>query len=801
MNHHDVLKRMLRPHATWPRACLVIFAFFSVALLATTHASEFVAPPAQTDRAPNSNTVTRDIVVKPVDDASVLGAVETGAMSYTEKSGALPISGSISASDVDSTHLSGAMVQITGNYQRDQDVLCFKETATIKGQWDAATGKLILTGYDTVANYEAALREVKYKNTSNNPSTLTRSVSFTLGTGVSPAQPYAADLTHAPRPPGPGVRLPSTEVSETPILSQGYGVAARATAGIPAGFVPWWQAQVTQPMASPSNPVPVSPENLVFAALSNSAQVRILQDTVAVQQTAITEAAAKFDAKAFSETKYINTSDPVGSLLTTGGPSRYLDSNWSGSAGLRKKGSTGAELEASQKIGYENSNSLYFVPPDQGTARLSLRLTQPLLNGAGAAYNNSVLVLAEINANVAQDRFASDLQTLLYQLHQSYWDMYLQRAALLQRRRLLDQSRGILADLNARRDVDVLRGQIARAEAAVATREGGVIRCEAAVRNSESRIQAIVNDPMFTGANFVEMIPNVPPTRDFIPVNLPDALVTAINYRPEILQAMKEIRAASVRAEVAQNEVLPMLNAVVESYVSGLQGSGQIAQSMGDQFSTGRPSFTAGLMYEMPLGGNRAANARLQQRKIELRQAATQLENSSAKVRCEVEIAVRDVETAYREFVSRYHAMMANEAEIEYLTARWRALPGDQQTVSFALDELLAAQDRLALSEFDFANAEVGYNIALVTLNRSMGTLATAQAVAQLANPEGEPTQAQPTTTPEEPLPPPPSAPAELPPPPAPGPVEHERSDSSNTATIQRLPVTDPLPSIKTLLR
>jgi outer membrane protein TolC len=178
---------------------------------------------------------------------------------------------------------------------------------------------------------------------------------------------------------------------------------------------------------------------------------------------------------------------------------------------------------------------------------------------------------------------------------------------------------------------------------------------------------------------------------------------------------------------VAANEVLPVLNAILETYVSGLEGGGAIGQAYGDQFSEGRPSFTGGLHFEVPLGGNRSANAKLSQRQAELRQVTFQLEATTANVRAEVEIAVRDVDTAYREMVSKYHAMAAGEAEIAYLTARWRALPGDQQNAGFALDELLSAQERLAQAEFEFAAAEAGYNMALISLCRATGTMVNAQ--------------------------------------------------------------------------
>ena len=160
------------------------------------------------------------------------------------------------------------------------------------------------------------------------------------------------------------------------------------------------------------------------------------------------------------ESKFIDTSEPVGSTLTTGGPPRYLDQNWTYSAGFRKLGDSSARLEAAQKFGYEDSNSVFFVPDLQGTSRLSLSLTQPLLNGEGRLYNTSEIMLARIDAEVANDRFARDLQNVLVDVQKTYWDLYRERAVLLQRRKLLAQGRQIYDELDARREVDVVKSQL-----------------------------------------------------------------------------------------------------------------------------------------------------------------------------------------------------------------------------------------------------------------------------------------------------------------------------------------------------
>jgi hypothetical protein len=94
---------------------------------------------------------------------------------------------------VDNTTLAGATVQITGNYQNGQDVLSFANTANITGSFDAASGKMTLTGTDTLANYQAALRAIKYQNTSQNPNTSARTLTFQVNDGAA-----ANNLSNAP---------------------------------------------------------------------------------------------------------------------------------------------------------------------------------------------------------------------------------------------------------------------------------------------------------------------------------------------------------------------------------------------------------------------------------------------------------------------------------------------------------------------------------------------------------------------------------------------------------------------------
>ncbi|KZR98507.1 Uncharacterized protein APZ42_006038, partial [Daphnia magna] len=88
--------------------------------------------------------------------------------------------------------LTTATVSITGGFATGQDVLSFTTAGAatmgnIVGAYNDTTGVMTLTsagGTATLAHWQAALRAVAYRNTSDNPSTAARTVSYTVNDGT-----------------------------------------------------------------------------------------------------------------------------------------------------------------------------------------------------------------------------------------------------------------------------------------------------------------------------------------------------------------------------------------------------------------------------------------------------------------------------------------------------------------------------------------------------------------------------------------------------------------------------------------
>lgn len=104
-------------------------------------------------------------------------------LNYSEGDGVKEIDGGLSLSD-DDTNQQWASVKITGNFQSAEDSLSYTDSlfgTTMK--YDASSGEMVFYGATATSNYQDILRKVRYENTSEDPSELTRTVTFQIYDG------------------------------------------------------------------------------------------------------------------------------------------------------------------------------------------------------------------------------------------------------------------------------------------------------------------------------------------------------------------------------------------------------------------------------------------------------------------------------------------------------------------------------------------------------------------------------------------------------------------------------------------
>lgn len=141
---------------------------------------------------PETDQLTIAIDLNPVNDVPLLSNIEVEPVTFTEDGGPVQVTGSLNVNDDDEGEpLQGATVTIL-NYVPGQDVLDFVPDEGITGAFDSETGILSLTGSGGEEEYELRLRSVTYENTSDNPSTATRTIAFVVDDGVQDPIPGAA---------------------------------------------------------------------------------------------------------------------------------------------------------------------------------------------------------------------------------------------------------------------------------------------------------------------------------------------------------------------------------------------------------------------------------------------------------------------------------------------------------------------------------------------------------------------------------------------------------------------------------
>lgn len=492
---------------------------------------------------------------------------------------------------------------------------------------------------------------------------------------------------------------------------------------LPVNYRPWWSNQVASTLGIKQRDLEINLNSLLQNAISYSPQIQVAAAETQIRSTSILEEMAQFDWQSFLESQYTDTNDPIGNTLTTGNnDDRFKQQEWFSRSGFRRKNVRGGETELSQRFGFLDNNSRFLIPPNQGNSRLELNYRHPLMRGRGIAVNESLIVLADIDFRSASDTFVEKLQGHLFDVTETYWELVRARAEYLQKQKVLKSAQSILNSLQARIEVDALDRQVFRAKAAVANRQAEIARALTDIKNAESRLRLLINDPNLISASSFEFTPIDVPVSEELPVDLSDAVATAIANRQDISRALREVTAANVKNGVAMNDLLPKLDLLIGTYVAGLDGNSDFLNSWVNQFRDGRPGFNIGFEFEIPVG-NRSAIARQQRRQWEVNRSLHQFRATMEIAITEVEIAVREVKTAHQELIGRYHAMVAANNETDFLLDRWQTLPEIDDSVILLLENLLDSQARLADEESAFAAAQFDFAVSVVKLKQSTGTL------------------------------------------------------------------------------
>jgi outer membrane protein TolC len=300
----------------------------------------------------------------------------------------------------------------------------------------------------------------------------------------------------------------------------------------------------------------------------------------------------------------------------------------------------------------------------------------------------------------------------------AYWRLVLARHRVLIQTRLLEVT---IADRNLireRLDIDATQVDLAEANSFVESRRADLIRLQNEVRLASDALKQLIQAEELPVAGEDLILPLDGPYDLPIQFNLLDAVTTALRHRPELQRALLDIKDASIRQRVADNQRLPDLNLTATIRINGI-GETTVGQAYEPVTDADFIDYIIGIQFEVPVG-NRQREAALQQRKLESQASVINYQRTARDVVLSVKDALRNVINAYSELGARRGARLAAAENLRGIRAQIEA--GNPLTPPF-IDLKLRREEALAQAETQEIVALVDYNNAIARFYQAMGTL------------------------------------------------------------------------------
>ena len=493
-----------------------------------------------------------------------------------------------------------------------------------------------------------------------------------------------------------------------------------AGVGLLLSFAPSvWGLDATKPIPSERREA-ISLADAVVKALQNNLDISISRQTKDSRLADIIIEQAKFDPTLSLNTQYNRQVAPLNRpvLGFTGSNLQEItkfDQNvWSATADITQNLHTGTNFDLNyspQRTFVGGPNTFLFNPAYTGG--LALTMTQPLLKNFGVDINKTFIYIAQNNATVEQHVFLDRVMTVIASVEQTFWELVFANENLKVAQAALKAAEELLATNRAKAKAGVMSiVDVLQAEAAVASRIEQILIAEKAIRDQEDQVRRLLNPAEEDLRQDLRLAPTDPPATALEPLSLQEAIDIAMERRPEILQAGKNIDTSELNVKFARNQLLPTLSMQGTMGLSGLGAdyNDSLKRNFGGEFY----NYGAGLVLSYPLG-NRSAYSTYNKRQLEARNAQATLQSVRQQVIVGVREAVRRVQTDFKRIETTRSARIMAEKQLQ---AEQERLKVGLSTTRFVLD----FQRDLATAQGNELRAIVDYNKSLSNLARNKAT-------------------------------------------------------------------------------
>jgi len=502
-----------------------------------------------------------------------------------------------------------------------------------------------------------------------------------------------------------------------------------------------------------TEPKALTLDDCIALALANNTDLRISRLGPLGARTQVRRAYSIFDPSLFADVTRDGSAVPATSILSAGSleglpgaKGRNQSRNLTGDLGIQKTLLSGGRLSLALRSARQVQPSAFLaglIPQYQ--SNLTLQLNQPLLRDFGLYFTTLQVRIARATEESAVKQYEASVASTIKGVEQAYW-------ALVQAEQNVNvQEQGLALAKELQRQNEgkfnvgaAPRTAVLEAQAEVARRESTLIQGQNARSIARDALRAVINakSPDVDALMIIE--PSDTPKVESYHIDLQQSLATALENRPELAAAKLNLQSSGMQLKIAENQLLPRLNAVGSFGTSGVSGGQRppVSQTPGIPSPYGGPyeqtfndlidgryySYSAGLTIEVPLS-NAAARADYAQTRVNLEQSRLGLQQLQENVTLEVKRAVTNLESDLKSIDATKIASRLAEENLRNQKARY--------DVGLATTkDILDFQDRLTQAKAAEIQALTTYNTDLAELRRVEGTLLEARHVELTTAPE-----------------------------------------------------------------
>ena len=360
------------------------------------------------------------------------------------------------------------------------------------------------------------------------------------------------------------------------------------------------------------------------------------------------------------------------------------------------------------------------------SSKLALGLTQPLLRNFGVDVTSRGILIARNTLGINRDQFRAVIMDTAVTAEQAYLNLVYTRqfvdvvkeALFLAR----DQARitQIRIDVGASAPLDILQPRVQ-----IATEDQALIAAVAAVRDAEDQLRAVMH--LEPGDWDRPLIPTTPAEYTPMTVDAEQAVMQALQLRPEMHEQLLTTANREIAYVYARNQALPQVNLNLNYSAAGVAGTvidpstGMVVNSTGysralnQVFSRDFPSYTFGVSFAVPIL-NISARAAAKQAEYDVQLSKVSQEQTRQNIALNVRSAVRAIDTAAKEITASRTAREAAEQNVEAERRRYE----NGLSTNF---QVLTIQQQLSSARASEIQALVAYNSAVVAYHRAIGDL------------------------------------------------------------------------------